>query len=338
MSVRAATRLMVEASHQYDAVYRGYLANHLPMAVVALEGLGATDVEIVRFARAHATHLEPLRAPQSAVPRGEEGHALGQAEAFPAWLARFESEIAARGAARVLNDWTDRLLPGVSGGAFHGVIRVAYALETGSEAELAHALAYWASAWQSLGMPAGFAGTLSPAEALARMAFDPALAGKRPAGSNIAERTAAAADDPALRAHVAGVEGGRLDLDALANAALRAFAGSGDFTALHMVTGMHAARRLLPYSGDVAAAVAHLWLALAAAFAGAGSPRFAGWAASGARDEDWEALRARAIRCEDEHDVKIAYTCWREWQRTGDDLYRQAASARLRHALEEANA
>jgi hypothetical protein len=338
MSVRAATRRMVESSHQYDAIYRGHLANHLPMAVVALEGLGATDVEIVRFARTHAMHLEPLRPPQSAVARGEEGHAIGQPDAFPAWLARFEAEIDARGTARVLNDWTDRLLPGVSGGAFHGVIRVAYALETGSAAELAHALAYWSSCWQSLGGPPAFTGTLTPAQVLARMAADPAFAGKRAAGSNIAERTAAAADAPALRAHVASANPARVNLDSLAEAALHAYAASGDFTTLHMVTGVHAARTLLPYSAAGGDAHAHLWLALAAAFAGAGSPGFVGWAAKRGRDEDWDVLRARAIRCEDEHDVKIAYTCWREWQRTGDDLYRQAASARLRPALEEANA
>jgi len=335
MSVRAATRRLIEAGHAYDAFYRGHLANHLPMALVALEGLGASDSELSRYARRYAGQLEPLRPPQSAIARGEEGHGLGQADAFPAWLARFENEIDARGSARVLNDWVDRLFPGVSGGAFHGAIRVAYAVEAGSAAELAHALAYWAAAWQPLGDAPVFAGSLAPAEVLARIAADPAFAGRRPAGSNIAERTAAAADDAALRAQVGTTDPGQVHLDALSQAALRAFAGSGDFTALHMVTGVHAARALLAYSANADRAAAHLWQALAAAFAGAGSPRLGGWADDAGGDEDWIVLRERAARCEDEHDVKLAYTCWREWQRTGDDLYRRAASARLRHAIEE---
>jgi hypothetical protein len=35
------------------------------------------------------------------------------------------------------------------------------------------------------------------------------------------------------------------------------------------------------------------------------------------------------VRREDEHDIKLAYSCWREWQHRGDDLYRRAASARV---------
>jgi hypothetical protein len=38
----------------------------------------------------------------------------------------------------------------------------------------------------------------------------------------------------------------------------------------------------------------------------------------------------------DEHGIKLAYSCWREWQRSGDDLYRRAASVRVAHAQSEA--
>ena len=44
---------------------------------------------------------------------------------------------------------------------------------------------------------------------------------------------------------------------------------------------------------------------------------------------DWPEIHARAVRREDEHDIKLAYSCWREWQHRGDDLYRRAASARV---------
>jgi len=36
-----------------------------------------------------------------------------------------------------------------------------------------------------------------------------------------------------------------------------------------------------------------------------------------------------SVKREDEHDIKLAYSCWREWQHRGDDLYRRAASARV---------
>jgi hypothetical protein len=46
-------------------------------------------------------------------------------------------------------------------------------------------------------------------------------------------------------------------------------------------------------------------------------------------------LDAYAVCCDDEHDVKLAYRCWREWQARGDDLYRRCASARVCEALAE---
>ena len=333
--IREATRRLIEAGLRHDAVYRQGLANHLPMALVALDGLGADDARIAAFARRYGAQLEPLRTVADPILPGEEMQRLGQPGSFPAWRVFFETSFAREGHGAVLRSCADRLLEGVAGGAFHGAIRVAYALEAQSVGELAHALAYWASAWRFLGSPPPYAGCLDAAEVLARMAGDRELAGRRPEGRNIAERTAAGARDPAVRAHASSLDGTRLELDALAAAALRAYAASGDFTVLHMVTGVHAARAIVPYARDAGSASKHLAFALACAYAGAGCP--AGGAVEHG-DEGWDEVRRLATRCEDEHDVKLAYTCWREWQRTGEDLYRRVAAARVRHARAEAKA
>jgi hypothetical protein len=333
--IREATRRLIEAGLRHDAFYRERLANHLPMALVALDGLGADDARIAAFARHYAAQLEPLRTVADPILPGEEMQRLGQSVSFPAWREFFAASFEREGHEAVLRSCADRLLEGVAGGAFHGAIRTAYALEAQSLDELSHALAYWAAAWRFLGSPPRFAGQLGPAEVLAAMAADPALAGHRPEGRNIEDRTAAAARMPAVVAHAANIDPRRLDLDALATAALRAYEHSGDFTVLHMVTGVHAARALLPYARDAQAAQKHLAFALACAYAGTGCPAGAPAADDG---ENWLVIRERAVRCDDEHDVKLAYTCWREWQRTGDDLYRRVAAARVRHVREEAKA
>ena len=49
--IRAATRALIEDAHCHDAFYRDGFANHLPMALVALDAMGATDSEIVRLTR-----------------------------------------------------------------------------------------------------------------------------------------------------------------------------------------------------------------------------------------------------------------------------------------------
>ena len=332
--IRETTRRLIEDSLRHDAVYRR-LANHLPMALVALDGLGADDARIEAFARRYGAQLEPLRRVADPILPGEEMQRLGQPESFPAWRVFLEARLAREGSEAVLRSCADRLLEGVAGGAFHGAIRTAYALEAQSVGELSHALAYWASAWRFLGSPPRYAGTLAADDVLRNMAADPAFRELELSGRSIAERTAAAARAPAVAAHAGAVDGRGLDLDGLAAAALGAYERSGDFTVLHMVTGVHAARALVPYARDPAAALKHLWFALACAYAGAGCPTGVPAVDEG---EGWDEVRQSAIRCEDEHDVKLAYTCWREWQRTGDDLYRRVAAARVRHVREEAKA
>lgn len=327
--IRDATRERIEVAHRFGAFYRGYLASHYPMALVSLDAMGADDAALDRFSERYLPNLEPMREAVVTIAPGDEVAHLGSPRAFPEWVAYFDAAIATEGDERVLALWVARLLPALAAGAFHGAIRLAYALEAGSPRELAHALAYWAAAYELLPELPPPAGELSCDQVLAAIAEDPELGGKRPQGRNIIERTVAAARMPRMGAHVASTDPERMDLDSIARALIRAYSASGDFTLLHGVTGTHALRMLLPYAGDPQAALAILWSSLLAAYAGAGSPPVDGWGLRGDDSLGWPAIHERAMGREDEHDIKLAYSCWREWQHRGGDLYRRVASARL---------
>lgn len=333
MSIRAATRERIEQAHRYSAFYRGYLANHLPMALVALDRMGASDAEIARFCAGYVRQLEPMPAAAASIALGDEERFIGRRDAFPAWVDYFERRVASEGAPSVLGEWADRLVTGIGTAAFHGAIRTAYALESGSRAELAHALAYWVAAFERIGVTADPSGTASPAEAMAAMSRDPDYAGRRPAGAGIAGRIASVAARPSFPAHVSQLDPRRLDLDGIADALIHAYAASGDFTILHGVTGCHAFRVIFSSSGITPNALRHLWTALTAAYASCGCPPIEGWVLDGSDRLDWPGIHRKAAACDDEHDVKFAYSCWREWQWRGDDLYRRAGSARVCHAL-----
>lgn len=320
MSVRPATLQRIEAAHRFCAFYRGYLANHLPMALVALDAMGADDARLARFEREHVkTHLEPI----------------GNDPAFQRAVEALEARIARDGGEAVLRFEVARLTAGVCSGAFHGAIRTAYALECDSVREMAHALAYWGLAFQALPEPPPFTGRETPHQVLCAIARDARFAKRRFPGNNIAERLGNAAKHPEFAALVARVDPVKLDIDSLAAAVIRAYAASNDFTMLHGVTGTHAFGMLAPFAPDPTRALAHLWQAVVAAYLGAGSPAVEGEALAGNRALGWKEIHALAIQCSDEHDVKLAYTCWREHARTGDDLYRRVASSRVCHALRE---
>ncbi len=326
--IRANTLRRIEAAHRYSPFYGGYLANHLPMALVALDQMGAGDEQIAAFADRYGRKLEPL-PPASDVIAGEtSGRFLGRREAVASWIAFFESEFAGSGEKTVLVRWLDRLMPAVGSTAFHGLIRLAYARETGSARELAHALGQWAADYSPLGDAPRFSGAASPAEALAALNRDPRFTKLRYAGGGIATRMSRAAADPDAADLVAAADPRKLDIRAQARALLGAYAATGDFTVLHGVTACHAFRTLLPFMKDVDAAQGFLWHALVCAYLSSGGPA-AGGPLQGDAGLAWEEIRRRAAASRDEHDIKLAYVCWREWEDSGDDLYRRAASATL---------
>ena len=329
MSVGTATVDRIEAAHRYGAFYRGYLASHLPMALVALEAMGASSDDLDRFERHYVRQLEAIGPAIVTIEPGDEAAHLGSPRAFPEWVVYFSTAIGRDGADAVLRRWIDRLVPAVAAGAFHGAIRTAFALESGTESELAHALAYWAAAYEPLPEAPMPAGTRSPHEVLVALHEARAPGNARLAGRNILERTVAATRLAQFGEQVASVDPARFNLDSIALALLRAYAACGDFTLLHGVTGAHALRLLAPYARDGEAALRDFWAAVVASCLGAGSPVADGWGLEGDDSLDWPAIHARAVRREDEHDIKLAYTCWREWQHRGDDLYRRVASARV---------
>ena len=313
--LRPATRALIEDAHRFSTVYGGSLANHLPMALVALDAMGASDQALARFAEVNARKLEPL-GPEEAARVNE-----------------FRRRLSEQGMRTVFAAHAPAFAAGIASAAFHGAIRTAYALESGSEMEVAHGLWYWDSALTAL---PGFAvpvGSESPTQVLQAMSRDPAYAGLRPPGRSIAGRMGLAASEPSFAAYVARLNPAYLHVDSFAEALIAAYAATGDFTLLHGVTGCHAFGNLLPLFPNQFQATCCLWTAVAAAYVASGSPPIEGFKLEGDDKLQWPEIHARAAQCDDEHDVKLAYSCWREWQRTHDDLYRRAASARVSHAL-----
>jgi len=328
IGIRADTLRRIEDAHRYSPFYGGYLANHLPMALVALDRMGAGDEQIAAFAGRYGRKLEPLPPASEIITDEAAGRFLGRREAVASWIAFFESEFAASGEKPVLVRWLDRLMPAVGSTAFHGLIRLAYALEAGSARELAHALGQWAADYAPLGDAPRLSGAASPGEALAALNLDPRFTKRRYAGGSIAARMARAAADPVAAALVADVDPRKLEIRAQARALLGAYAATGDFTVLHGVTACYAFRTLLPFVKNVDAAQGYLWQALVCAYLSSGGPA-TGAPLQGDEGLSWEEIRRRAAASRDEHDIKLAYVCWREWEDAGDDLYRRAASATL---------
>lgn len=324
-SQRERLRALLAEDRAFDPEYHGGLSNHLPMALVALAELGADDARLVEFAARYGKRLQPMRELGEPMPWKSWKGGLGRPASFGALLGAFDRRLRERGRDEVLAESLPVLVPSLGALLFHGLLRTAYAVRVQDDEELAHGLAYWATAAKPLrSLPPPTAAAGSPLE-LARAAWaDRELSGPIRGGPSI-ERMRTTASRAGFDAKIAGAELGD-DRSALAEMALATYRGTGDFIAIHLVTGTQALGVILPYIADHDAALRWHWQSVLAAALTIDPPR----TPDAIEPPSWAAIHARAIASDDDHDVKLVDACTQD-RELGDDIaWRHAAALRLR--------
>lgn len=310
---------LLDDAARFGPEYGDGLASHLPMGLVALRALGADSQRLQAFFGTESAHLLPAPPPQ-AWPAGDAWTGrLGDIAAWPAYHGLFSEWLASEGAADVLSQVLPLLMPGCAAAAFHGPIRAAAALRAGHAGELASGLACWAARHQPLGPLPARAGTV--AEPLTLLRRLQAVPSRRPL---IAQRMAAAAGNAMLQATVPRLAVGPATLARLSQLAAQAYAGSGNVTALHMVTASHAMRVLLPFvdAGEAAdAALRWFWQAWATALVAACLKPLPPVPLL-----PWPAILQRALASSDAHVIKLVDACREEEAAHGGSHWQQAAS------------
>lgn len=320
-------KALLDQGAGHDAEYAGGLSNHLPMALRALQALGAGDDRLHAFAQSYAVRLSPAPADE-AWPAGDAWPSrFGERAAWPAYRSLFAQWIGWEGGDAVLSQALPVLMPGCGAAAFHGLIRTAYAMSSAHAGELADGLAYWACRYLDLGPLPGPGDETDPDAVLAGL--QRSFAKRRFGAGLIFERMAAAAAAPGFGPQLARLRVDAATLPLLARCATALYAKSGDFTALHLVTSCHALRLLQPWLADAPEALRCYWQAYAAAAAAA----FAASGIAGLADNDapsseatWDEIRAAAAASDNEHVIKLAYSCLEEYAACGDDGCRLAAA------------
>ncbi len=318
-----ALRTQLLHAARWDAEYGGSLSNHLPMALTALARLGASDERRSEFAARYAKKLHAA-PPAEPWPAGEAWRALlGQPRAWPAYRALWRGWIDDESAPVVLAQALPTLMQGAGASAFHGLLRVAYALAANHAEELADALAYWSCRWFACGAADGQGSNADTTAVL--NALD--LAAELKPEPLIAQQMAQAAAHPRFAPALARWRvDAHITLPRLAMLAAERYAARAEFTVLHLVTSAHAVRVLLPWlqAEDRLPALRHY--AGAAAAAWATLPRDHKGAPHQASVLPWAEIAARAIASDDDHVIKIVDGCRELESSQGGAVWNRAAS------------
>ncbi len=316
----------------YSPEYGGGLCNHLPMALIALDQIGATPSRLNDYQRSHVKWLEKLAVPRSTFTPGAWPFRKANHAAFAELRAEFQRRIAADGWESVLRATLPELAPGLSAAAFHGMIRTAMGVTARHEGEIASGLAYWGAHWQRLGLPEPETAPVADnvADLLARLRADDRFAAPADLPELIDDNLLAVSRLKGFSEVIHWPDFERIGLRDLALAAAEIYAASGDFTALHLVTGAQAAAVLLPYVEAPRVLLPWLWQGMAAAYIVIGRPVLPDADMLGlwrnATVPNWQDILQRALGEKDEHVVKLIYSTLYLGRLTGDRLFRWLAA------------
>ncbi len=308
------------------AEYASGLTNHLPMALHALDRLGADAQRLRGFFDAYAVRFEPLAPAAAAPPPLADWLAhRGRLASLAALQSTFAEALCRDDAPTVLRHVVPHLMPGIGAAAFHGLLRTAHAYESGHVGELAHGLAYWAARYFELAPPptaSAQMGLEAWVDELVRLS-----AHWKSDAPLIFLRMQKAEDCAPYRALAGGLALDDGTLAGLSLFAATAYAESGNFTVLHLLTGCRAARVLLPFAGDAVPALGAVVRAFTAGYLASGVAH--GVQPLPQAPADWSTLTAAAIGSDDEHVIKLVDACFAEARTGAEALYRQAAARAL---------
>lgn len=320
----------IQAAHPTAHLHRD---NHAPMVVEALHALGRAEA-IAPWIERNLTAVGPDAQPSGRVGAARWREGLARAELFPDWRELFLAELGAQDWRDVTRRWVPRFVPGLAGVATHGVIRTAHAVRALDardndvrRAELATALAYWATNYEELPWDGTQAPAASVAEALARVRLrQPELA---PPRGNIVTGLRALAETPSFLPVAGFVDASdpARTLSEMASAFARLYLQNPGrriaFT--HAVTAPSALRLLAPLLDDetVVAATRYAWQAAAGLYVVYGNPNAPEIAAES--HEPREALVQACVDNGASHSIKLTEACLREEALSGDAILLAAA-------------
>jgi hypothetical protein len=318
---------LLSESRNFGCEYQDALSNHLPMALIALNRIGASDDQLSKFYSSYVPVLKRQEADGLKIDNLNWTYFLGQHIYNSSYRDFFLSEIGQIGIDQVVSKYLPVLVPGLSGGAFHPLIRLAYAIEIKSEWETAEALASWAMAYQELGKING-SKNQPPIKLLESFKILSAVVAKNPIsirGDNVFSYLKSVGDSEVFSHFFVNLNLDQISLSEIADLTIKLYLSTQDsFTALHCVTATHAMRVMSPYlHGNEA--LKYLWQSVCSVYVVTKcvvineNPDIKNLSS-------WENIFEVARDHENDHVIKFSYTTHEEFLIYKSPLYQLAAA------------
>ena len=328
---------LLDASAYFALASKG-TTNHCPMALIALSKMGARPERLRQFfSMWKNTYALPMRTSPSKVNGDNWLQQLGQIDNFIPLRAYFMEAISVRGDDEVMIEVLSQIPFAPATAAFHALIRLSYGLDAQHVGEIAAGLAHLVVSNLDIKIKVNQSQLAATAEqALAQLSLSYKANPHLYAGDSIVGSLKAVVADLRFVDDLQQIENQSQLLSEMTNLAIVAYWQSKNFTVLHMVTAMHAARIVfdrLPQN-LVVVLLPQLWIAFCAAYVSAGAPPLPSLVSAErvaelridsldrvSSEQIWADLFSKAIQSDDDHVIKLTYTCYEQNRIDPSPLY-----------------
>lgn len=324
---------VIEQYNDRNALYQNGLTNHLNMGLLALYKMGASEKRLHEFATTYIDYknLEPAEPLKINISDENFTEHMGLNEHYTGFVQFFKRAFEQDEPERVFRKYVNQLVPGFPGGAFHGLIRLAYAYELESTDELAKALAYMADCYMPLSIASETYPIKAPMEAFQVLAANAHFQEKDFTRSLITGRMLDVAEDKHAQALLHDMPSAAYTSERLNELSVQLYGMTENFTMLHGLTSTHALAVLEPILDDYVQALRLHWRHLQIAYLSTGCTPVQPLPEEPVT-ASWDQLFDRTIQANDVHTIKLVYSLFDQSQRRNDksdDLYRRLALRKL---------
>jgi Questin oxidase-like len=298
--------------------------NHCPMALMALAEMGASPLQLQVFfdswTRKHKIEtLMGLDKPPHHPTKHWSLH-LNQPDAFGELKTYFSVRLQTETTTQLLTELITEHAFAPATGAFHALIRMGYAIEHDHAAELASGLAAYVVGYRPLPVAEKSASAAKNVlEALKQLRS--VYGDSQWTANQITARFTDIANDARLVSSLQHPPNSHDLIAQMSAHAVQIYLQTQNFTALHMVTGIFAARLFLdklqqPLNSQI---LGSLWSSFCIAYISIGAPDidFAIQDTQQTQTPNWPSIFNCALQSQDDHLIKMVYTCWREFTYSG---------------------
>lgn len=296
-----------------DATYKGGLTNHLTMSLYALSQLGADEMTLKSFAKTYISRTELHNKGPITININSENwkEYCGNGSHYSSYVEYFNAQVETHGLVKTVRFYLNELVDGSAGDAFHGIIRLGYAIEMNDEAEIARALAYFADSYCPFHVDYHAIPIKEPLEQFKDLERNERFKNRDFSRNLIIGRMKDVYEDPKLLDIIAAISDDYFEPERFRELVLELYASTEDFTMLHGLTSTHALGVLYDYFDDPLEVYQKHWIHLQIAYLSTNCTTL--FSLPSLEDVDsWSSILQKAIKSEDPHTLKLVYSVFEE--------------------------